>query len=438
MIGRKLFSSGLALALVASYGSPVRAEILKNLKTDGSIEVRTFGIDNEVDLSGPTDDYRSDMRTRLMGGASFDVLDDVHARVLLRKNNRLYGQGSENLNSVETALAVDNANVKIDKVFGRVDLTMGRQFYGKSDDLAIYFGPNNDDILSVAALDAFRADADIMGWAKLQAIAGKTVEDTPVSATAPGAPTNTNADTDLYGGMLSTDKIIPQGGLGVSYYTLNTKGGVALGNNRLALVDIGAQGNLIAGLSYTADFIQNFGRDHTVVPPAGGSNAYDGSAYFLGLNFNKDMSGRPFRAHGEYGRGENRFAAISPGKRFGIIWGEHSTVGPSTVNRGPNGTATGLSNLLVYDLGAGINPIAKLGVDLNWYRFQYDANNGGVGTSAGTEYDLILSWKHSDNVSLEASAASLQVGDGLVNSVVAPGTPTSPITRLGADVKITF
>jgi len=56
---------------------------------------------------------------------------------------------------------LDNAYVKIDKVFGAVDLTIGRQFYGDPNDLVIYFGPQNDDILSVSAVDLFRADASI-------------------------------------------------------------------------------------------------------------------------------------------------------------------------------------------------------------------------------------------------------------------------------------
>src|SRR5258708_17655319 len=108
MFGRKLFSLSLVLALVQSISLPARAELLKNFKTDGSIETRSFGIDNETDRNGNTDDYRGETRTRVMIGASTDLLDDVHARVLLRKNNRLQGQAVENANSVETALAVDN------------------------------------------------------------------------------------------------------------------------------------------------------------------------------------------------------------------------------------------------------------------------------------------------------------------------------------------
>ena len=72
----------------------------------------------------------------------------------------------------------------------------------------------------------------------------------------------------------------------------------------------------------------------------------------------------------------------------------------------------------------------------------YGATVGGAGTSAGSELDLILSYKHSENVSFEVNAARFFVGQALQNGGViagnAAGTPTSPISRLGADVKIKF
>jgi len=44
---------------------------------------------------------------------------------------------------------------------------------------------------------------------------------------------------------------------------------------------------------------------------------------------------------------------------------------------------------------------------VNAYRFIFDEGIATGGrTSAGTEYDLILSWKHSDNVSFEVNAAT--------------------------------
>jgi hypothetical protein len=431
MLGRKLFSSSLVLGLVATISFPAHADLLKNFKTDGSIETRSFGIDNETDADGTADDYRSETRTRVMVGGSFDILDDVHARILLTKNNRLYGQNNENANSVQTALSLDNAYVKIDKVFGHVDLTMGTQFYGDPDSFGIYFGPNNDDILSINTVDVFRADADLMGWAKFEGIAGKIQETTPTSTNGPATPTNTNNDTDIWGVRLMNDKLIPKGGISLGYWTRTNKGAGTLGNNTVNLLELCAKGDalILPGLGYHADYLQNFGRNNTT-SGVGGNTANNGNAYFLGVNYGHDMNAMPLRAHVEYGRGSNDFSPISAGHRFGIIWGEHSTVGPSTSVGG-----AGLTNLKVFDGGLGVNPIAKLGVDLNAYRFMFDQNNATAGgSSAGTEYDLILTWKHSDNVSLEANAASFQVGQALANV----GSPTSPITRLGADVKIKF
>ncbi len=455
---KKLASLSFALALVYSISLPARAELLKNLKTDGSIETRSFGIDNETDRNGRKDDYRAETNARLMLGGAFDLLDDVHARVALTNNHAFFGEnadgttptariggnGSSDLNSLQSNTFVDNAYVKIDKVFGHVDLTMGRQFYGDSNDPNIYFGPNNDDILSVNALDIFRTDADIMGWAKFQGIAGKVADTGAIGA-------GSNTDSDLWGVEVNTDKVIPKGNLAVNYYTAQVKAvkPPAVGNNTLSTLGIRAMGDILAGLGYHAEYIQDFGRNSTIA----GTPAYDGDAYILGVHFGHDLAaGYPIRAKLEYARGSDDFASIAPSHRFGLIWGEHSTAGPSTLTpTATNGgafygnSAVSLTNLKVITAGIGTTcPKTHIGVDLAWYRFMYDANLGGVGVSAGTEYDLILSYKHSENVSFEVNAATFQVGTSLQNpTALQPGSGTAPvgtnpITRLGADVKIKF
>jgi len=226
-----------------------------------------------------------------------------------------------------------------------------------------------------------------------------------------------------------TDKLIPKGGAALSYYTEKFKGAGATANNTLSAADLCVLGDLLdTGLGYHADYIQNFGRNNSVANPP----AHNGNAYYIGLKYGKSVNAMPVRAQIEYGRGSADYVAIAPGKRFGLIWGEHTNFGPSTLN-GVGGA--GLTNLKVFDGGLGVNVNAKLGIDVNAYRFMYDRATAAGKTSAGTEYDLILSWKHSDNVSFEANAASFQVGDALDN---AAGTATAPITRLGADVKIKF
>ncbi len=431
MFLKKLASLSFALALVYSISLPAHADLLKNFKTDGSIEVKSYGIDNETDFNGLADDYHSRTRTRVFLGGSFDLLDDVHARILLRKNNRVYNSGgantSEDLNTVQSNVRADNAYVKVDKVFDRVDLTMGRQFYGSSDDLLIYFGPQPDDILSVTAMDNFRADA-VIGFAKVQAIYGK-IADTGVIGS--------NSDTNVWGVEANTDKIIPKGVLGVGYYTQQTKkaaGGLnGTDNDTLNSAEVKLNGALPLGLSYAAQLVQNFGHNTgSTTPPASDEN--DGTAYILGVKGNPNL-GMPLRVMAEYGRGTGNFQSIAAGKRFGKIWGQHTTsaTAPSMRN---NRNGAGLTNLKVWDLGLGTT-VSKLGFDVAYYRFMYDdANQTNSGlTSAGSEFDFIVSHKHSDNVSFEVSFARFLVGDANDN---APGTPTNSVDRLGADVKIKF
>src|SRR6266700_5761158 len=239
---KKLASLSFALALVYFVSLPARAELLKNFKTDGSIETRSFSIDNEIDRNGTADDYRSETRTRVLVGGSFDVWDDVHGRVAVRKNDRVFGNGGQRAadgfnTSVTANFFVDNAYVKVDKVFGRLDLTMGRQYYGDPNDPVIYFGPNNDDVLSVGALDAFRVDADLAGWAKFQGIYAKVADNggTAAFGNFANAPSRgTDTDNAIFGGEVSTDKVVPKGNLGVYYYTdqvKTTKVTPATGNN---------------------------------------------------------------------------------------------------------------------------------------------------------------------------------------------------------------
>jgi len=172
---RKLASLSFALALVYSISLPARAELIKNLTIDGSVETRSLSIDNATDRNSVHDDYTAETNYRVMLGGSFDLLDDVHGRLQLDKN-ALQGSGSGSITSVQGSTFFDNAYVKVDKVFNHVDLTVGRQFYGDANDLVIYFGPQNDSVLSITSLDAFRADADIMGFAKFQGIVGKLAD----------------------------------------------------------------------------------------------------------------------------------------------------------------------------------------------------------------------------------------------------------------------
>ena len=329
MSEQKFARVGVATAVLFTVTLPAHADLIRSFKTDGSIEIKAFGIDNETDRNGTRDDYRGEVRSRILAGATFDVLDDVHGRVLLRKNNRLYGQPVENVNSIESAFALDNAYVRIDKVFGAIDLTMGRQFYSSPEDFAIGIGPYPDDLLSVGSADLFRADAGIGNVVHFQGIAGKLNETTPISQTSPAGPLDANTDTDVFGGSAETDAVGPAANLAAFYYTRKNKyqKPPAVGNDTLSITGLKLGGELIEGLNYRLDFMQNLGRNSATV----GQPAYDGTAYFVGLRYGHtmgswtttaDSEGIPLRGVLEYGRGSDNFQAIAVGPRFGKIWGE--------------------------------------------------------------------------------------------------------------------
>src|SRR5581483_9562975 len=126
--------------------------------------------------------------------ADWDLLDDVHSKITLTKNDSTWGTagnnpqnnaasqpiGSTNVgnanNGVLGNVFVDQANFRVDKVFGAVDTTLGRQFYGNSGDMIVYFGPSDKALygLPVNAIDAARFDwsNDMIG---ITGIAGEIV-----------------------------------------------------------------------------------------------------------------------------------------------------------------------------------------------------------------------------------------------------------------------
>jgi hypothetical protein len=159
---KKLLGSTLALALFLPAGAS--AELLKNFKLGGQLDVQTTSARNIADFqtlanhagggSGPgvaadNNDRIGNAFTRVMLKMDWDLLDDVHARTTLVKGSsshgtlRPYGNNQESLQTVQNNTFVEEAFVKIDKLFGSADFTLGRQFYGEPGDLVIYYGPRD-------------------------------------------------------------------------------------------------------------------------------------------------------------------------------------------------------------------------------------------------------------------------------------------------------
>ena len=274
---KKLLGSSLALAMVLPAG--VNAEMLKNLKISGQLDVQATSANNVTDMqtrsNANANDRIGSVMTRTMLSADWDLLDDVHSRVTLSKGDssngttRAYGSGAENLNTVQSNVVVVEANVKIDKLFGAIDTTIGRQFYGETGDLVIYYGPRNNYGQGVQALDAFRFDwnSEHVGVTGLASkVSGGSI------ATAP-------TDVDVRG-LVATIKGFEKHQESVYLYNrVNhspNQQGAANGLNDNLWV-LGAKTKLtFGGLMAKAEIAKNFGENRTTFGTGNNAN-YTGS-----------------------------------------------------------------------------------------------------------------------------------------------------------------
>ena len=182
---KKLLGSTLALAMMMPSVS-VNAELLKNFKLSGELDLQGTSAENIKDFSThqnvpgakANNDRIGSMQTLLLVNADWDLLDDVHSKITLGKNDRTWGTNgndayghngaaAQQSQSITGAAAggvlgtvyVDQAYVKIDKVFSAVDTTLGRQFFGSQGDMVAYFGPRTGILgMPITGLDAARFD----------------------------------------------------------------------------------------------------------------------------------------------------------------------------------------------------------------------------------------------------------------------------------------
>ena len=88
---KKLLGSALTLAMLLPYGPAQAADLMKNLKVDGSIDLQATSANNVSDFNRAKYDQIGDAQFRVLLNAGWDLLDDVHSMVTLRKNDRTWG-----------------------------------------------------------------------------------------------------------------------------------------------------------------------------------------------------------------------------------------------------------------------------------------------------------------------------------------------------------
>ena len=460
---KKLLGSTLALALLVPAGA--NAELLKNLKVSGSLEVDAVSANNVADFNTKKYDKINTVQTRLMVHTDWDVLDDVHAHLSLDKNNRTYGTGSENLQTVQANITVDEAYVKIDKLFGALDTTIGRQYYGEAGDLVIYFGPKyNLYGLPITALDGGRFDwnGEKVG---VTLLASKVVGSGLVSAVVPtpaGAAASDTGNVDLAGIDLHAK---PADNITGSVYlydrtTINSGTGPlnVVGNDYLYVAGLKAKVTM-GGAWLKGEFDKDFGTNRTVPNTAGGRNIYALSGNYTGMAAKLDAGAKvdtlvgAVTGWGQYGigsggaNGNRAFQAIAGDYRPGGIYGRF--LASNQLGGGFNlGFASTLSNLQVIGVGAKVTPsaLSKLTAGVSWYNYRFQnfagaqaiAGPGAAvgGKQLGNEADLDLTWQHSENVSVSIGAGDFQP-NGFIKTQLS-GNGVSPATLCYADASIKF
>ncbi len=485
---KKLLGTTLALAMFVPAGA--NAELLKNFKVGGQLDIQTTSARNVTDFvtrpnhaaggSGPgaaavNNDRIGTATTRVILKLDWDLLDDVHSRVTLVKgawNNaaRTYGAASQSLTAIEGAVFVEEANVKIDKVFGAFDVTAGRQFYGEEGDLVIYFGPRDNYGLSISALDIFRADWNGEHMA-VTGVAGKIADVVAVGTTG-------GAATDLRGVTVSCkmhELVKP------SLYVYNrvmhrvgAAGSAAGKNDNLWVAGVKAK-IATGGLSASVELAKNFGENRAGIG-AGLPNEndlsfanYKGYAIQAKAGYKLDLSNvGTVNPWGEFGLGtgdsnfnsygNNTFTAIATDYRPGGIYGRFdvgtpaaiaggaglAAFTPATVASSGGAGSNGLSNRIIWGFGVKATPTAvnKLTAGLAFYRYAFHrvvpSNNGSkTSRNIGSEVDVTGEWKHSENVSFKATAGTFQPG-AYIKDLKGANAAVNPAVMLAGDVSIKF
>ncbi|PCI34838.1 MAG: hypothetical protein COB53_11585 [Elusimicrobia bacterium] len=476
---KKLLGTAIAAILLFPVTS-VNAEVFKNLKVSGNLDIQMNSARNVLDFDAAAQDRISGVGTRTMLHMDWDLLDDVHSKVTLRKNDTVWGTaasggqgaagGSQAIGHRDTAgtatngilgnVFIDQANFTIDKLLGHFDTTVGRQFYGEPGSLNFYWGPRDTQDQDVTSFDAVRVNAE-NDWMKVTAIGGMI---TAVPNGTAGADSNTKMK-----GINIGWKGLP---LKVNTYLWNrlfqgtgVSGSVAGRNDNLYTYGLKLAGESDWGW-FSAEFAKQSGECRSAAAGRCGTEAaaahaanYTGHAFLAELGFNADVANvggiSPWASFG-LGTGQSDslsgtqdgFQSVASDWRPGVINRRFSGAGAgagSDVLGGGVGaggsTTTGLSNRVVYGIGTNFTPAAmdQLTVGVQAWDFRRQRNDVQVAVASGnkhigTEVAVTANWAHSENVSLSAGVARFFTG-GFIKEQL---TSDSPASFIFSDVSLRF
>lgn len=376
------------LAIVAFASSMANAELLKNFKYDGQLEVNAYNIDNR-DLDKKTDDKKSFVDSRVMLNAGFDLNEDVSAVVSVVKLDRQYGTNSQNVtgaNGILDLVRFEQAYLNLKGVFG-IDHKLGRQYYGNAGDMVVYYGPKMWPYPAKYATTTPAIDG-WTGWYKtgnwdLNAIIAKQAQ-----GATPG-----KTDVNLAGINAKTSVK----GVNLTAYIYDKVDKTAAPNaNYLDLAGIRASYAIpqVKNLNVAGEYDMNMGNNNVVAQ----ERKHRGFAYKFNADYSMDLAGK-LGFDGEYVHQSGDEKANSTDKAFRAI---NSDYRPGIIAGGFFLTAATGTGMNSYNVGVNWTPskLEKLNIAVKYYSLGFDKKNTLKNKHLGNESDLVATWTHSANVSV--------------------------------------
>jgi len=396
----------ISLVAILSLFSTFALSEVKNIKIDGSLDAVSINLDNSTDLTktdtstGANDDLINQTKARLMLGLSADLTDKVSGKILIYKNDRLWGTPfDQDIGWILSVVRVANAYVTLkDVVLNGLELTVGRQFVGDQKDLLLYFGPLSDYNLSIEALDALKAkyNTELLS---VGLVSGKFLE-----SFGPG-----NTDTDILALDIATEKIVPEGKVALRFVNEVVNASVSDNVNNRQILGLDLKGNIpgVEGLNYKLLYAMNMGKN-------AGIN-YKGTGLVLGAGYDKELEVGKVNVKAEYASGSGDDGSTADDEDF-VSFGNDYRYG-EVYGKGLFGGNVGITNQTIIALEAGFAPSAildgKLGLGLGYYMFSITKVASGQDSNIGNEIDVKVKYDLTKDVCLSLTYGIFNPGKAL-------------------------
>ncbi|MDI6703524.1 MAG: alginate export family protein [bacterium] len=428
---------------------------LKDIKVGGEFRVRGLSTNNLTDWKdtkdiAAQDDLDDHVVTRTRVSLSANIVEDVEGSVLIEHNpdemaEKWATNGIHSVNDVEGKVYVRRACLKVKNIAELVDLTVGKQEYGKQ---------YQEWIIYVDKLDAAKIEASL-GPVDITALGAKMEESEDIKDPADidkdgnideadGIPDylqgfGRNRDTDLYGLSIMTSTPLPNSKICGYFYNSIENRSIKdnIGNNTILGVKLEGEIPMASKINYLAEVAMQTGDEPGVA--------------------GRDLQGMGFRISGGY---ETSMADIGDiGLSLVYIYGSGDNAGTTDKNEAFTGISpvfsvipidrveyttvlydydrmndlNNISNRGIVAVNANFTPafFNKLNTGLTWANYTKNEVAAGAKDDIGSEIDLTATYIHSDKVSL-----------GLMYGIFNPGDATvvdgDPASKFMTEVKIAF